>query len=189
MTEENQTPEYPLAEKQAMAAGVPFKVLRKEPRGSWRSNYAYYLKQRKEGGSLRPLFGRKLEDDTFQVYINGSWVTKDFWNDYSEDKVDTDGKVIMAPSGKPRKQVFFDEKFDWLLEFESPINIEYWSKEQSARVTEQHEITWVRTSKSLSGKIQEQTDDPRVDLDSNYFLIDYDPTKSPAEQYKVKFDH
>ena len=187
MTEE--IPKYPTVEKQMNASGVPFKVRKSEPRISWRSNYAYYLKQKREAGSVRPLFARKQNDGSFEVYEDGSWISRDLWKDYSEEQTDKDGNVINGPTGKPKKRLFFDEKFDFLIDFENPIPIEYWNSDQGQKVTEQHQIAWVRMSKNLSEKLKEQMKDPRVDTSRDFFVIDYDNTKTPAEQYKVRFHH
>lgn len=184
MTEENkeqvkeQVKEYPTAEKQMFAAGVPFQVVNKTPKDNWRSNYAFYLKQKADGGSLRPLLGR-MKEEQFQVYEDGSWVDKHLWNDYSyEEEV----------NGKKRKRLYFDHKFDFLMKFENPIAIEYWDKDSRQKVTEQHETCWVRLSKSNMEKLLEQVEDPRSP-EGSWFIIEYDKTKAPADQYKIKFHH
>jgi hypothetical protein len=180
MTEQNEEQKvYPTAEKQLMLAGVPFQVIKKEPRHNWMSNYAYYLHQKQNGGAIRPLLGRMSEKNEFQVYLNGEWVTKDLWKEYSyEEEV----------NGKKRKKLFFDHKYEYLMKFEIPIMVEFWDKEAKQRVTEQHEVVWGRLSKANHEKLLEQMNDPRSP-DGSWFIIEHDEKKPLAERYKVKFHH
>ena len=186
MTEQNTENKYPVAEKQAMAVGVPFKVIIDKPKTLWITNYAYYMKQKREGGPLKPLLGRKPDDNTFEVYIDGQWVQKDLWNDFSEPMVDGQGNPVMGKNGKQRKQLLFDEKKEWLLKFERPVQIEYWNSEQGKKVVEEHEVVWVRMSNNLSGKLEKEVEDPRSPTGS-YFQLDRNPNAAPAEQYSAKF--
>ena len=183
MTEEIK---IPVMSKQMQAAGTPFKVINKVPRDSWTSNYAYWLKQKTAGLSQRPLLGRMAEGDQFQVYTENGWEDKDLWNDYSEEVIEN-GEPVRNAKGNIRKRLFFDNRKEFLLEFESPVVIELWDKEIKQTVTEEHKQVYVRMSKSLAGKLQEQFEDSR-NSDETYYMINYDRSKSPAEQYTVKFN-
>ena len=83
-------------------------------------------------------------------------------------------------------QPYFDCKKVWTLEFKNPVEVQYWNGELKQVVTESHSKVKVKLSKNLSGKLQEQVEDPR-NGDNASFQIDYDPSKAPAEQYKVKY--
>ena len=58
--------------------------------------------------------------------------------------------------------------------------------EQKEVVSEKIEKFYIRLSQNLSGKLREQIDDKRNNKET-LFTVEYDPTKSPAEQYKVKY--
>ena len=177
----------PTVEKQLfLANNVPFKVVSEEPRHSWKTNYAYYLKQKAAGAPVRPMIGRKTEDGTFQIYDDGTWVNKDLWEDFSEPITDGDGNIMKNANGKPKKRLLFDHKHDWIVEFDEEVPVEYWDPEQKQVVSEKMTKFYIRTSQNLSGKLSEQLDDARTNAETRY-VVDYDPEKSPAEQYKVKF--
>ncbi len=185
MTEQtNEIKNYPTVEKQMSASGIPFKVLKAEPRDNWLSNYAYYLKQKTANASLRPLIGR-MDGEQFQVLGADGWSDKDLWDDYSEEVIEN-GEQVLNAKGNVRKRLLFDNKKEWLVQFESPIVVNFWDKELKQRVNEQHDTVWIRLSKNLSGKLEDELNDPRNSMES-YFKIFYDNKKSPADQYKVKF--
>lgn len=177
--------EHKIIEKQIQAINVPFKVVNRQPRDYWGSNYAYYLKQKREGGSLRPLLCR-MQDNQLQVYEDGNWVDKDMWNDLSEAVVDNDGNPVLNPKGNQRRQLLVENKKEILVEFENPVAVEFWDTELRQKVTEEHQTVYIRMSKNLFAKLEEQLDDPRNTLD-NFFEIRYDKSRSPADQYKVVF--
>lgn len=189
MENQNETQEQlPLVEKQSFLAqpGKGFRVISKEPRNSWKTNYAYYLKCKREGIPVRPLIGRKLEDNTFEIYENGEWVKKDYFKEFVVPMLDNDGNAVMGPNGKPKMQHLFDHKHDYVVEFDEPVKVSYYNSELKQTVTEDIQKFWIRVSRSLSGKLAEQMEDPRNSDQTRYEVV-YDPSKSPAEQYKVKF--
>ena len=191
MTESENTEEVqefiPTVEKQLfLANSVSFTVISEKPRHSWKTNYAYYLKQKGSGGPVRPLIGRETEDGKFQIYQDGTWIDKNLWDNYSEPITDGDGNITKNANGKPKKRLLFDHKHDWIVKFTEPVPVEYWDPEQKEVVSEKIEKFYIRLSQNLSGKLKEQIDDKRNNKDTLY-TVEYDPTKSPAEQYKVKY--
>ena len=184
---ENENEKYVVMEKQMHAAETPFKVLDSTPREFWGTNYAYWIKQKKEGGSQRPLLGR-MKGEQFQVYEDGNWEDKDLWENYSEGVIDKDGQPVLNGKGNQRRILHFDNRKELLVEFEHPVSVERWDKDLGQKVTEEHQVLYVRFSKGLASKIAEQTEDPR-NSDETFYVINYDKTKSPADQYSVKFHH
>jgi len=182
MTEEQNT--YVKLEKQSMASGTPFQVKSKEPNTYYKTNYAYYLKQKADNAPLRPLIG-KMENDKFSVFLDGVWVEKSLWDDFSEEVIEN-GKQVLNTKGNVRKRLLFDQKFDWLLEFEKEIPIEYYNKEEKRKVIENHKTMWVSMSKNLNEKLQEQLNDPRTP-DNSFLQINFDMALPPADMYKIVF--
>jgi len=183
MTEE----QIPICEKQGMIAGQTFKVVESNPKEVWKTGYSYYLSQKSQNKPVAPLYGRFIEVDgvrKFQVFKDGSWTDANFW-DFSEPVMEN-GQVVMGASGQPKKRPFFEQKFDYLLEFVEPVEIEYYDRNLKQVVTKALNKFYVRLSRSLAGKLKEQIDDPRNPADAK-FVIEYDETKPPAERYKVKF--
>ena len=178
---------YPTVEKQAMGVGVPFKIESKEPREIHITGYAYYQKMCRENGPKKPLIGRySLADpNQFQVYLNGGWVNKKLW-DYAEEVVDKEGKAVLKANGKPKQRPLFDHKFEYLLKYDTPVEVEYYDKEQGQRVIKALDRFWLRVSKNLHTKISDQASDSR-NTENSIFEIEYDDTLAPAEQYKVKY--
>lgn len=176
MTENENENVYPKVEKQMSIVGVPFKVLSDEPKEIWMTNYAYYQKMLRDGGVVRPLFGRK-QDGKFQVWDkdSGDWEDKDLWKDYSEE---------YEENGKKKKRLLFGNMFEVLVKFEGPTEISFYDKEQSASVTQPHEVCWVRFSKGLWQKIDKEKSHPRASKD-DFYEIAYDKTKAPADMYTV----
>jgi len=187
MTEENKN--IPVCEKQGLAVGVPFTVVEKTPREIWRTGYSYYLAQKAKNASVRPIMGRFYQeegatDKQFQIFQDGKWVNANFW-DWSEPIMEN-GQVVTNKNGKPKRRPFFEQKFEYLLKFDRPIEIDYWDKELKQVVSEAVDTCYVRFSKNLAEKLKDQIEDPRNGDDAK-FIIEYDPSKTPADQYKVKY--
>lgn len=186
--EEDQMQNLPVVDKQKNLVGIPFRVVSEEPRDFWISNYAYYQKQRKDGVKPMPLLGRVTDDNNFQVYNfeTGEWETRDLWGEFSYPIYDNSGNPVTNSKGNQRKALYFDRKKEWVIEFEGPTNVEYYSREEKQRVVEKHEKVVARLSKGLSDKLQEELQDPRNN-NMTYFVLEKDDNKSPAEMYKVQF--
>jgi hypothetical protein len=176
---------YKTITKQMHAIDTPFRVVNRQPREFWGTNYAYYLEQKKKGGSLKPLLAR-MTDSGLQVFEDEEWVDRDLWKDYSIAVVDSQGNPVLNPKGNQRRQPLLENRKEFLLEFDTPVPVEFWDTELRQTVTEEHQTVWVRMSKSLAAKLEEQLDDPRNTMD-NYFKIKYDRSQAPADQYKVLF--
>lgn len=179
----------PMVEKQADLAGTPFKVLNKEPSTFWKTGYEYYLHLKAQDKPIRHMIGRYQDIDgkkQFQIYEDGDWVSKSFW-DYSEPIIDkATGKVETNRAGKPKNRPFFKEKKKYLIEFIEPKEISYWDKELKEVVERPCTKIYAVVSGNLSDKIQEQLSDPRNGDDAKYIII-YDKKRAPADQYKVRF--
>lgn len=181
--------QVPICEKQGLIVGHQFTVVDKVPREIWRTGYNYYLAQRAKNGSVKPILGRYFQtegsdDKQFQIHQEGAWHDANFW-DWSEPVMEN-GVVVKNKIGKPKTRPFFEQKFEYLLNFEVPIEIDYWDKELKQVVTEEVNQCYVRFSKNLTEKVKDQVDDPR-NAEGSKFILDYDPSKSPADQYKVKY--
>lgn len=169
--------QYKTCEKQKDISEIPFQVIG-EPRDVWMTNYQYYIEQKEKGGSLRPLYGRMTDDNKFQVFIDGAWQDKNLWNDYSIPNPDKPGK----------KKLLFDNKKDILCKFEAPIGFNVWDKEKKARVVATEDECYVRFSKSVAEKIKDKLDELKdMGMENAFITLNYDPKKSPAEMYSVKF--
>lgn len=185
MENQNENKNLPLVEKQSfLAQETGFRVITKEPRDSWKTNYAYYLQCKRTGAPVRPIIGRKTDEGTFETYNMGEWETTNY-NQYIVPALDNDGNAITI-NGKPKMQHLFDHKHDYVVEFLEPVKVTYYNTELKQSVTEDLKKFYIRMSRSLSAKLQEQMEDPRNSDETNFQVI-YDPSKSPADQYKVKF--
>lgn len=186
MTETENIDVYPTAQKQMYAAGTAFRILSNKTRDFWGTGYQYYLDQKAAGKPVRPLLGRfksspnPNEEPQFQIYSDGSWQDKDITEfDYVNEKNKTKN--------------YFENKKELLCSFKTPITIELWDKETSRTKTEQHQVAWVRMSKSLLDKILKHTEtiskmgaNP-FGKDAPFFMIKYNGKLAPAEQYQVEF--
>ena len=180
-----ETEQIVLIEKQSEVANATFKVLTEgDPKESWKTNYQYYLKQKATGASVRPLIGR-YQDKQFQVYDEGTWVDKNYW-DYADPLKDSAGVIVKGPTGKPRQVQYFTCKHIWKIEFDEPEKVSFYDKELKQNLVEKKKIVEVALSKNLSEKLKVQINDPR-NPEGVKFKINYDPSKAPADQYSVTF--
>ena len=117
--------------------------------------------------------------------MDGEWQEANYW-DWSSPVLNDDGTPVMNKVNKPKNQPFFTQYFEFLLKFDEPIDVSHWDKELKQTVVEAFDEFYGRVSKNLKEKILEQVEDERNPSDAK-FILDYDKTKMPADQYKVKF--
>ena len=194
--EKEEIQNLPTIDDTRLIAGKPFKLISREHREFIKTNYAFYLEQKKAGKSLSPkLMRRKYGEDgqpskQFQVYdkVLAEWKDiKDIWSEYYVETMDKQGNVVLKANGKPEMTRLFDIKKEVAICFKEPQQVEYLNKDIKSTVVKDHTEIKVRMSPSQVQKIEDLFEDPR-NKETDFYQLNYDVEAELANRYKFVFN-